>query len=178
MIHPIPFILLAAVAVAAALGMLLSHNAVHSALYLVLNFITVAIFYLALNAPFIAMVQITVYAGAIVVLFLFVIMLLGAERLRSAADEVRGPERFHRYTALLLALVLVGVVGYLLFQGGVGVATDPTAGAVLDASPQALGIELFQSYVLPFQVTGVLLLAAIAGVVIFGHTKKRGGDNA
>ena len=85
MIHPIPFILLAAVAVAAALGMLLSHNAVHSALYLVLTFIPVAIFYLALNAPFIAMVQITVYAGAIVVLFLFVIMLLGAERLRSAA---------------------------------------------------------------------------------------------
>lgn len=178
MIHPILFILLAAVAVAAALGMLLSRNAVHSALYLVLNFITVAIFYLALNAPFIAMVQITVYAGAIVVLFLFVIMLLGAERLRSAADDVRGPERFHRYTALLLALVLVGVVGYLLFQGGAGAAVDPTAGATLDASPQALGIQLFQSYVLPFQVTGVLLLAAIAGVVIFGHTKKRGGDNA
>ena len=179
MIHPIPFILLAAVAVAAALGMLLSHNAVHSALYLVLNFITVAIFYLALNAPFIAMVQITVYAGAIVVLFLFVIMLLGAERLRSVADDVRGPERFHRYTALLLALVLIGVVGYLLFQGGLGVGgTAATAGAALDASPQALGMELFQSYVLPFQVTGVLLLAAIAGVVIFGHTKKRGGENA
>lgn len=178
MIHPIPFILLAAVAVAAALGMLLSHNAVHSALYLVLNFITVAIFYLALNAPFIAMVQITVYAGAIVVLFLFVIMLLGAERLRSVADDVRGPERFHRYTAIALALVLVGVVAYLLFQGGAGAAVDPTAGATLDASPQALGIQLFQSYVLPFQVTGVLLLAAIAGVVIFGHTKQRGGDNA
>ena len=180
MIHPIPFILLAAVAVAAALGMLLSRSAVHSALYLVLNFITVAIFYLALNAPFIAMVQITVYAGAIVVLFLFVIMLLGAERLRSVADDVRGPERFHRYTALLLALVLIGVVGYLLLQGGLGVGdTGATAaGTLLDASPQALGMELFQSYVLPFQVTGVLLLAAIAGVVIFGHTKKRGGENA
>jgi len=178
MIHPIPFILLAAVAVAAALGMLLSRNAVHSALYLVLNFITVAIFYLALNAPFIAMVQITVYAGAIVVLFLFVIMLLGAEKLRSAADDVRGPERFHRYAALLLALVLVGVVGYLLFQGGGGAAVDPMAGATLDAGPAALGIRLFQSYALPFQVTGVLLLAAIAGVVIFGHTKKRGGENA
>jgi NADH-quinone oxidoreductase subunit J len=179
MIHPILFIILAAIAVAAALGMLLSHNAIHSALYLVLNFMTVAVFYLALNAPFIAMVQITVYAGAIVVLFLFVIMLLGAERLRSAADDVRGAERFHRYAAIVLALSLVGVVGYLLFQGGgAAIAADPAAGATLDASPQALGIELFQSYVLPFQVTGVLLLAAIAGVVIFGHTKKRGGDNA
>lgn len=175
MIHPIPFILLAVVAVAAALGMLLSRNAIHSALYLVLNFMTVAVFYLVLNAPFIAMVQITVYAGAIVVLFLFVIMLLGAERLRGAADDVRGGERYHRYTAVILALVLIGVFAYLLLQNNVG---STALGPMVDASPQALGMTLFESYVLPFQVTGVLLLAAIAGVVIFGHTKKRGKDNA
>jgi len=175
MIHPILFILLAAVAVAAALGMLLSRNAVHSALYLVLNFMTVAVFYLVLNAPFIAMVQITVYAGAIVILFLFVIMLLGAEKLRGAADEVRGSERYHRYAAVLLAVVLIGVFGYLLFQNSLGsAALSPS----IDAGPQALGIALFQSYVFPFQVTGVLLLAAVTGVVIFGHTKKRGKDNA
>ncbi|HRN68914.1 MAG TPA: NADH-quinone oxidoreductase subunit J [Promineifilum sp.] len=175
MIHPILFILLAAVAVAAALGMLLSRNAVHSALYLVLNFMTVAVLYLVLNAPFIAMVQITVYAGAIVILFLFVIMLLGAEKLRGAADEVRGSERYHRYAAVLLAVVLIGVFGYLLFQNSLGsTALSPS----IDAGPQALGIALFQSYVFPFQVTGVLLLAAVTGVVIFGHTKKRGKDNA
>ena len=175
MIHPILFILLAAVAVAAALGMLLSRNAVHSALYLVLNFMTVAVFYLALNAPFIALVQITVYAGAIVILFLFVIMLLGAEKLRGAADEVRGSERYHRYAAVLLAVVLIGVFGYLLFQNSLGsAALSPS----IDAGPQALGIALFQSYVFPFQVTGVLLLAAVTGVVIFGHTRKRGKDNA
>jgi len=175
MIHPIPFILLAVVAVATALGMLLSRNAVHSALYLVLNFMTVAVLYLVLNATFIAMVQITVYAGAIVVLFLFVIMLLGADRLRGAADDVRGSERYHRYAAVLLALILIGVFGYLLFQNDLG-ATG--SGPSIDASPQALGMTLFQSYVFPFQVTGVLLLAAITGVVIFGHTKKRGKDNA
>lgn len=175
MIHPIPFVILAAVAVAAALGMLLSRNAVHSALYLVLNFMTVAVFYLVLNAPFIAMVQITVYAGAIVVLFLFVIMLLGADVLRGAADEVRGAERFHRYGAVFLALVLIGVFAYLLLQNNVGGAAP--AGLV-DAGPQALGLKLFQSYLLPFQVTGVLLLAAIIGVVIFGQTKKRGKDHA
>ena len=75
----ITFLVLALVAIATALGMLLSRNAVYSALFLVMNFITVAVFYLLLGAPFIAMAQITVYAGAIMVLFLFVIMLLGAE---------------------------------------------------------------------------------------------------
>jgi len=175
MIHPIPFTLLAAVAVAAALGMLTSRNAVHSALYLVLNFMTVAVLYLVLNAPFIAMVQITVYAGAIVVLFLFVIMLLGADLLRGVTDEVRGSERYHRYLAVLLALVLLGVFGYLLLQNSFGGTTlSPT----IDASPQALGITLFQDYLFPFEVTGVLLLASIIGVVIFGHTRKRGKENA
>ena len=76
------FILLAIVAVASALGMLLSRSAVYSALNLILNFCTVAVLYLLLGAPFIALAQITVYAGAIMVLFLFVIMLLGVEQLR------------------------------------------------------------------------------------------------
>src|SRR5512134_307813 len=73
------FLILALVAVAAAIGMLVSQNAVYSALFLVLNFATVAVFYLLLGAPFIAMAQVTVYAGAIMVLFLFVIMLLGTD---------------------------------------------------------------------------------------------------
>ncbi|MDP1547877.1 MAG: NADH-quinone oxidoreductase subunit J, partial [Anaerolineales bacterium] len=77
----IVFLVLSLVAISAALGMLISRNAVYSALFLVLNFVTVAVFYLLLGAPFIAMAQITVYAGAIMVLFLFVIMLLGAESL-------------------------------------------------------------------------------------------------
>src|SRR5262245_57119061 len=73
------FLILSLIAIVTALGMLLSRNAVYSALFLVLNFATVAVFYILLSAPFIAMVQVTVYAGAIMVLFLFVIMLLGAE---------------------------------------------------------------------------------------------------
>src|SRR5688500_4411428 len=75
------FLILSVIAVATALGVLLSRIGVYSALFLVLNFVTVAVFFLLLGAPFIAMVQITVYAGAIMVLFLFVIMLLGAENL-------------------------------------------------------------------------------------------------
>jgi hypothetical protein len=80
MIGTVIFIALAVVALIAALGMLLSDNAIYSALFLIVNFATIAVLYLLLNAPFLAMVQVTVYAGAIMVLFLFVIMLLGARQ--------------------------------------------------------------------------------------------------
>lgn len=169
--NPLLFIFLAAIAIAAALGMLFSRNAVHSALFLVLNFATIAVFYIVLNAPFIAMVQITVYAGAIVVLFLFVIMLLGAERLRSLGT-LSGSDRWQRILAGILALALLGVTVAALFQGGSSTGEIP----LIDSSPVALGLALFEGYVLPFEITGVLLLAAMIGVVVLGKTRKRGED--
>ena len=169
---PFVFLILAVVAVAAALGMLLSRNAVHSALFLVLNFVTIAVFYLILNAPFIAMVQVTVYAGAIVVLFLFVIMLLGAEKLRGIGD-IRGGERWQRFLAFALALVLIGVFAYLLLTQNASISGEIP---LIDSSPTQLGLILFENYVLPFEVTGVLLLAAIIGVVVLGRAKKEGGN--
>jgi len=171
--NPILFIILAAIAVAAALGMLLSRNAVHSALFLVLNFVTIAIFYIVLNAPFLAMVQVTVYAGAIVVLFLFVIMLLGAERLRGVGD-VQGSEQWQRILSIVLAVALLGVFVYMLFTGNLGSGGEIP---LIDSSPQALGLILFERYILPFELTGVLLLAAIIGVVVLGRSKK-GSENA
>ncbi len=167
--NPILFFILAAIAIAAALGMLTSRNAVHSALFLVLNFATIAVFYIVLNAPFIGMVQITVYAGAIMVLFLFVIMLLGAEKLGGVAGE----DKWQRYLAGLLALVLVGVFVIVLVQGGdvVGGGT-----AVIDSSPTALGLRLFEGYTFPFEVTGVLLITSMIGVVVLGRKKR--GQNA
>ncbi len=80
-------ILIAVVVIGTAIGMLVSRNSVYSALFLVLNFGSVAVLYVTLGAPFIAMAQVTVYAGAIMILFLFVIMLLGAERLEDEADS-------------------------------------------------------------------------------------------
>src|SRR5574339_191485 len=102
------FLVLALIAIATALGMLFSRNAIYSALFLVLNFITVAVFYLLLGAPFIAMAQITVYAGAIMVLFLFVIMLLGAESLPKA--EVLP---WQRPLAITLAVLLFAEAAYI-----------------------------------------------------------------
>ena len=163
------FILMALVSITAAVMMLRSHNAVHSALWLVLNFTAIAVLYVILNAPFIAMVQITVYAGAIMVLFLFVIMLLGAEQLKGMS-VARGSERLHQGVAfVLVVLLLVGFV-ILLTQGGVGSGGET---AVIDSSPAALGLRLFEGYVLPFEVTGILLRAAIIGVAVFSRKKKK-----
>ena len=169
--NPLLFIFLAVIAIVAALGMLFSRNAVHSALFLVLNFATIAVFYIVLNAPFIAMVQVTVYAGAIVVLFLFVIMLLGAEQLRGLGD-VDGSDRWQRVLAGALAVALLGVTIAALFQVNAPGGDIP----MIDSSPSALGLALFEGYILPFELTGVLLLAAMIGVVVLGKSKKRGED--
>ncbi len=163
------FFLLAAVAVGAAMGMLLSRNAVHSALFLVLNFAVVAVFFLLLNAPFIAMVQVTVYAGAIMVLFLFVIMLLGAEMLRHRGSVLR----WQPALAAVLAAVFLAVAGYAFVFRGLGGApaalTDPKS----FGGPQGLGLELYQNYLLPFELTSLLLLVAMIGAVVLTRDARR-----
>jgi len=163
------FILLAAIAVVAAVLMVTSRNAVHSALFLVVNFVAIAVLYLTLNAPFIAMVQVTVYAGAIMVLFLFVIMLLGAERLTGVSSDAG----WQRWLALLLALLLAAGFLAILVQEDGG---EAAVAGVFDSGPASLGLRLFEGYVLPFELTGVLLLVAMIGVVVLGRPKKRGGD--
>lgn len=165
----IVFAILAVIALVAAVGMVTSSSAIHSALFLILNMVTLAAFYIVLNAPFIAMVQITVYAGAIMVLFVFVIMLLGAERLRGVAAS----GGWQLPLAALLALALLGTLGWALATGDI---TPAGAAELIDAGPTAVGLRLFESYVLPFEVTSVLLLVAMVGAVVL-RTRKR-GDNA
>lgn len=167
---PVVFIILALIAVGSALGMLLSRNAVHSALFLVLNFTAVGVFYIVLNAPFIAMVQITVYAGAIMVLFLFVIMLLGAERLESATRGETG--NWQRPTAAVMAAGLV--VSFVLALLEKGAAESAQALPSGFANPQAIGMALFDRYVFPFEVTSVLLLVAMISLVVWRGQRKKG----
>ncbi len=153
------FIVLALVAVACAVAMLVSKNAVYSALFLVLNFATIGVIYLMLGAPFIAVAQITVYAGAIMVLFLFVIMLLGGENLR-LGEPLRG----QRLIGLIFGAVLLAeIVLLLIFRSGM----DQMVGTLtIDTSPAALGLEMFNKYSLPFEVTSLVLLVAVIGAVI------------
>ncbi|HEX9596420.1 MAG TPA: NADH-quinone oxidoreductase subunit J [Anaerolineales bacterium] len=158
---------LAAVAVGAAVAMLLSRNAVYAALFLILNFATVAIFFLLLGAPFIAMAQVTVYAGAIMVLFLFVIMLLGAEQIQS-----RHRGGWQRPLAILLALVLLIETSYLIFGRGEASGLIQPVDANY-ASPQAIGESLFTDFLLPFEVTSVLLLVAMVGVIVLTKEERK-----
>ena len=165
------FLILAFVAIAAAIGMLASQNAVYSALFMVINFGTVAIFYLLLGAPFIAMAQITVYAGAIMVLFLFVIMLLGTEKL--APSKVLP---YQKPMAIGLAVVLVAEAVYLMLGRNPSVATivAPTEAANTVDAIRELGLALFSDYLLPFEVTSILLLVAMIGAIVL--TKREKGE--
>jgi NADH-quinone oxidoreductase subunit J len=163
------FLLLALVAVASALGMLLSRNAVYSALYLVLNFVTVAVFYLLLGAPFIAMAQITVYAGAIMVLFLFVIMLLGTDELPKSQVLP-----WQRPLAILLSVLLAAEATYLLVTKArpAGNVLQPDKAANTIDNLRQLGMSLFTDYLLPFEVVSILLLVAMVGAIVLTKKEK------
>ena len=169
MVNLIVFFGLALVAVASALGLLLSKNAVYAALNLILNFVTVSIFYVLLAAPFIALLQITVYAGAIMILFLFVIMLLGAERLST------GPILpWQRPAAFVLgAILLVEAIYVILFRTGPG--TEAVAASAGFGTPAAIGDLLFNTYLLPFEVISILLLAAMVGAIVLTKKQKQNG---
>ncbi|GBL19916.1 NADH-quinone oxidoreductase subunit J [Anaerolineaceae bacterium] len=163
----ITFAVLAAVAVASGLAMMLSQNSVYSALFLVINFTVVAVLFLVLGAPFIAMLQITVYAGAIMVLFIFVIMLLGGERLPAPQQRLR----WQQSLAVVLVLALLALAGYVFAQGAApaAVLADPQQ----YGSPAALGMLLFTKYLFPFEFTSLLLLVAMIGVVVLTAVEER-----
>jgi len=159
------FDFMAVIVIASAVGMLISRNAVYAALLLVLNFASVAVLYVTLGAPFIALAQVTVYAGAIMILFLFVIMLLGAEMLHDETTNNRT-----RILAGILAVIFMGEITWLvIFQAGVSPAAL-TMPASDFASPTQIGLTLFNNYLLPFEVTSFILLVAIIGAIVLTKT--------
>jgi len=166
LIDLIVFIILALVSVAAALGMLFSRNAVYAALYLILNFVSVAVFYLILGGAFIAITQVAVYAGAIMVLFLFVIMLLGTEQLNQTQTLA-----WQRPLAIILGLILGIETLYIIFtQANPGSAASSTPAGF--GSPAAIGQVLFNQYLLPFEITSVLLLVAMVGAIVLSKREQ------
>jgi NADH-quinone oxidoreductase subunit J len=160
------FAITALVAIVGAVAMLLSKNAVHSALFLLLNFCAIAVLYLLLNAPFLFAVQLIIYAGAIIVLFLFVVMLLGAEQ----AEEEQDAIGWQRPVALFMGLLLVAQIVYVVFTGTPASSGGQGAGF---GAPERIAQELFTTYLLPFEVTSILILAALIGVVVLHIQEKR-----
>ena len=136
-----------------------------------LNFARVALIYLLLGAPFIALAQMTVYAGAIMVLFLFVIMLLGAEKL--APGKVLP---YQKPMAIGLAFVLAIEAVYLILGRNPSVATiiAPTDATNTVETIRELGLALFSDYLLPFEVTSILLLVAMVGAIVLTKQEKKG----
>jgi NADH-quinone oxidoreductase subunit J len=164
----IMFGVVGAVALVTAIAMLTSRSAIYSALFLVLNLCSIAVFFLILGGPFIAVVQVSVYAGAIMVLFLFVIMLLGAEH---TPGEQHLP--WQPAVAILLVIVLLGMTGFALWRTmPTWAAATSAAPAELPGSPEAIGKLLFSRYVFPFEVTSVLLLVALVGAVVMTRDTK------
>ncbi len=165
MMPRVAFLLIAALAVASALGLVLRRNPIHGALLLVVNLGCIAALYLMLGAEFLAAAQVIVYAGAIMVLFVFAIMVLIPGKEETGPD----PRRAWRLLAAPLGAALLLELGVILLAGRAAVpapAAPAPAGHVA-----ALGRLLFTDYLLPFELTSVLLLAAMVGVLLLARRR-------
>src|SRR5919108_325017 len=165
------FWVIAPLSVLSAVAMVLSRNAVHAALLLIVNFFTLAVFFLVLGSPFLFVVQIIVYAGAIMVLFLFVIMLLGVDREESLVERLKA----QRPLAILLGAGLIAEVVVAVRLGvGIGTRAAPNFDQLVNkgGNVHALSRVLFNDYFFPFEVTSVLLIvAAVAAMVMTRRTE-------
>ena len=162
------FWFLAPLSVAAALGMLLVKKAVHSALLLAWVMITLAIFYIAQDAAFLGVVQVIVYTGAVMMLFLFILMLVGVDSSDSLTETITGLRPIAITAAVGLGGLLVSLLGRAtLGRGPIGLEIANTAGNV-----QGLSELLFSKYVFPFEVVSALLITAALGAMVLAHHQR------
>jgi NADH-quinone oxidoreductase subunit J len=162
------FIIFGALALGAGIGMVFQRNAVHAALLLVLNLISIAVLFLSLGAEFLFVAQIIVYAGAIVVLFLFVIMLLGVDR----SEMLLEPRRFQIRQIVLAMIFAIPLVG-ALFAGMLSrTLVDPVPEVSSEfGSAESIGQLLFGPYLVPFELTALLLVVAAIGALMLAKRR-------
>lgn len=163
------FWVIAPLMVLAALGLLFVRRAVHAAMCLVFVMVSMAILYIAQEAPFLGVVQVVVYTGAVMMLFLFVLMLVGVDASDSLTETIRGQRWIGLLIGLGLAVVLAGVVGRAAFPPAVGLNGGDPGGI---ANPQALARVLFGDYVLAMEAVGVLLVTAAVGALVLTHRRR------
>jgi NADH-quinone oxidoreductase subunit J len=166
----------AAMVLAGALGVLFTKHPVHAALSLILTLFGVAVLFVALEANFLAAVQVIVYAGAIVVLFLFVIMLLGVDKVETMGID---PVRLQRPIAAIVGLSTAGLVTVAILasrdsltaRSGSGLTTDMSDA---DGNIRLLARDVFSDKVLAFELTSVLLVIAVVGTVLLARKPRKG----
>ncbi len=166
----IGFWILAPLAVFCALGMVFAKNAVHAALLLVVIMFSLAVFYVFNQAPFLAAVEIIVYAGAIMILFLFVLMLVGVDSSDSLVETLRG-QRLASFVLILgLGGLLVGGIGHAV--SGATYVTLGAANSAHNGNVPGVSRLLFTTYVFPFEVVSALLIVAAVGAMVLAHRER------
>ena len=170
------FAVFGALTLAGAFGVILARNPVHSALSLVVTLVSVAVLFLQQDAHLLAAVQVVVYAGAIVVLFLFVIMLLGVDH----PDTLRDPLKAQRAAAVILGIVLLAEVLFLAGHNWATGAKAPATDAIRGGTPglgnnvERIARSLFTDFLWPFEITAALLVLAVVGAVVLARRSSQG----
>jgi NADH-quinone oxidoreductase subunit J len=165
------FWILAPVALGGAIGLVLSRQAIHAALSLAVTMMCLAVFYIMQSAPFLGFVQIMVYTGAIMMLFLFVLMLFGRDSKDSMFETLRG----QRLLAVLLGVGLAALLSSGLARAVSGlVIAEPTAPAG-QGNVEGIAEALFSTYLFPFEIVSGVLTVAAVGALMFAHVAKKGG---
>jgi NADH-quinone oxidoreductase subunit J len=162
------FWVLAPLAVAASVAMLFMKKAVHSAILLAWVMITLAIFYIALEAPFLGIVQIVVYTGAVMMLFLFILMLVGVDSSDSLVEKIKGI----RAVAIFTVLGFAGALTALIARADLGREPVGLSAANQDGNVEGLAALLFGDYVWAFEVISALLITAALGAMVLAHSEK------
>ncbi|MGC5305694.1 NADH-quinone oxidoreductase subunit J [Micromonospora zamorensis] len=168
----VTFWILAPLALLGGIGMVAARNAVHSALWLVLTMLCLGVFYVLQAGPFIGMVQIIVYTGAIMMLFLFVLMLVGRDSTDSLIETLRG----QRVAAIVLGLGFAGLVGTGLYQALDQTSTVGLEQVNAEGNVQGIARLLFTKYVFAFELTSALLITAAVGAMVLAHVERRKQD--
>jgi NADH-quinone oxidoreductase subunit J len=159
------FILVGALSVGAAVGVVAARVAVHSALFLLTHFVTLALLYVTLDAQFLGVAQVIVYAGGIVILILFVLMLVGSERLDTRAAY----RTWVPYAGIALGAILAIALGFAMFQAPLVPATLPANDGGV---PQVIGMYLYSQGIILVELTAVLLLVALLGALLLARRPK------
>ncbi|UYP17366.1 NADH-quinone oxidoreductase subunit J [Rhodococcus sp. Z13] len=163
----VQFWILGAVAVLGALGVVVARKAVYSALFLATTMIVLAVFYIAQDALFLGVVQVVVYTGAVMMLFLFVLMLVGIDSADSLVETIRGQRVLAIVVGIGFAVMLIGGIGNVSAAGFTGLDA-----ADADGNVEALAVLLFVDYVWAFELTGALLITATVGAMVLAHRER------